>query len=500
MPRPNVVVVVLDCVRSADFQVSRTNPGNGHHTRFTEFTRTASVFPYVVAPACWTLPSHVSLITGLYPWEHRVHGKGNLKLPQDKATITEELRQAGYRTQLLSGNPVLDSSTGFERGFDETRVAEWWEPLLRIADAEGDDGVSQRSLHRVESAFRSWLGRMLQQRAAYELMLLCPFMVDAANRAAYRFCSSSSEVGVMSPWIERSFRSFLRGTPPDQPIFSFINLFDAHEPYLTNPATNVPLLEWWRSMSVSQDPSLVLTGRHRPGSQGVRRLHELYLASLETLVHRVDTLIRELDETDRWKNTLFVLTSDHGQSFLEDGGLFHGSDLSESVTRVPLLIRFPSERPVETNPEQWVSLTDIARLVREYVGLPSTARRICSTEAYSFHEADAPVYAFAEGLVRPSFSRLWLPPHDFNRLNRIQLAAYLGEFKACVDSASHESRTFRILGSPNGRNSAEDHLGPGPSRLSVLAQQKLEDIAARLRSASELSKEVGPRLASWGYV
>ena len=52
----------------------------------------------------------------------------------------------------------------------------------------------------------------------------------------------------------------------------------------------------------------------------------------------VDT-VAELGLTDR---TLFVVTSDHGEEFLEHGLLYHGSQLHEELVRAPLVLAGPS--------------------------------------------------------------------------------------------------------------------------------------------------------------
>lgn len=499
MRKPNVVIVVLDCARASDFPDAALTLANGPTPWFNGMKREAATFPYAVAPGSWTLPSHASLLTGLYPWDHRVHGKETLSLSFDRLVITEDLRRVGYRTQLLSANPVLDLSSGFHRGFDETHVAEWWEPSVRISEPDGHGSLSPRSFQRLEEVLRGFVGRVLQRHAVYELTNRFPLALDLSNRAFYRLCSSTSPTGMMTPWVETLFQDFLRRTPKDQPIFTLINLFDAHEPYITNPASHPTLLDWWRNMRISQQGSLALIGRYRPSREDMKRLHSMYLAALGGLVTRVDSIIGELIDAGRWDDTLFVVTADHGQSFLEPTGLFHMANLDEGVSRVPLMMRFPSERALEIDREQWASLVDVPQLIREYVGLSPAPDRIRSGDRCDLRGDAEPVYAFSEGLAQPSISQRWLSPREFSRLDRIQIAAYRGSYKVCVKSGAPGSQTLRVHKDAKTTEPVEASQDSELAAIAEAARQKLEFVISQRVYVGGPPGGSTVRLASWGY-
>ena len=79
----------------------------GRGLRFTQ--------AYATVPE--TLPSHVSLMTGLYPAGHGVHENARL-LARDRALVAERLQQAGYRTAAFVSAFVLARRFGLGRGFD----------------------------------------------------------------------------------------------------------------------------------------------------------------------------------------------------------------------------------------------------------------------------------------------------------------------------------------------------------------------------------------------
>jgi arylsulfatase A-like enzyme len=69
-----------------------------------------------------------------------------------------------------------------------------------------------------------------------------------------------------------------------------------------------------------------------------------------------------------WEETLFVLTSDHGEEFFEHGGVLHGQTQYQEVIRVPLLIKGPGI-PADTRVASPVSLVDIVPTLAARAGL-----------------------------------------------------------------------------------------------------------------------------------
>ena len=119
-----------------------------------------------------TLPSHATILTGLYPFEHGVRDNGVFRLPGRAVTLAEKLKAAGYATGAVTGAFVLHSSFGLDQGFD------------RYLD------VPRRKLN---------LGAEEDQRRADEV-------VDAALE-------------------------LLDGWKGGEPFFLWVHLFDPHHPY-----------------------------------------------------------------------------------------------------------------------------------------------------------------------------------------------------------------------------------------------------------------------------
>ncbi len=95
-----------------------------------------------IAPAPVTLPSHSSMLTGLYPSHHGVRANSWFSLAEGHTTLAEVLREQGYRTAAMVSTFVLDARFGVAQGFevfnDETEDAEDAAQQLRVAQRSGD--------------------------------------------------------------------------------------------------------------------------------------------------------------------------------------------------------------------------------------------------------------------------------------------------------------------------------------------------------------------------
>jgi len=76
-----------------------------------------TVFEHAVASAALTLPSHASIFTGTFPFQHGVLDNMGFSLANEHLTLAEVLSQAGYSTGAFVGSFVLDSRFGLNQGF-----------------------------------------------------------------------------------------------------------------------------------------------------------------------------------------------------------------------------------------------------------------------------------------------------------------------------------------------------------------------------------------------
>jgi tetratricopeptide (TPR) repeat protein len=74
-------------------------------------------FAQAVTPVPMTLPSHATMMTGLYPPNHGVRNNGHYRLPEAATTLAERFAAAGYRTAAFVSSFVLYRQFGLSQGF-----------------------------------------------------------------------------------------------------------------------------------------------------------------------------------------------------------------------------------------------------------------------------------------------------------------------------------------------------------------------------------------------
>ena len=113
--QPDIIFLVLDTQR-AD-RLGCYGNERGLTPNLDRFSEQSALFEMGISPAQWTIPSHASMFTGLYPTAHQVT-QSNLSLGMDRLHLVEGLQRAGYETVGFCNNPLVGVlNNGFKRGF-----------------------------------------------------------------------------------------------------------------------------------------------------------------------------------------------------------------------------------------------------------------------------------------------------------------------------------------------------------------------------------------------
>lgn len=277
---PCVLLVVLDTVR-ADRLGCYGGPA-GATPSLDAFAAGADRYRACMATAPWTLPSHASMFTGLFPVEHGTHGfrvdeyVDNVHpLHPDHVTLAEELRGAGYDTAAFVGNRVyMTPRHGVDQGFDTYEVlggvsGEVFDRALEHLDARGDD----------------------------------------------------------RPW------------------FLFVNVMDAHRVYKAYSDAEFRDLPREESPDLLLDrlAEQVMGRGEAPGALGEKVLG-LYDRAITRQDAELGRFLAGLAERGALDATVVVITSDHGESFGSHGAVEHAKELYEPLVGVPLVVRAPGQR------------------------------------------------------------------------------------------------------------------------------------------------------------
>ncbi len=473
---PDIILLILDTVRQSEAP-GGADPVPGLPA-LERVVRESVSFAHAFAPAPWTVPSHVSLLTGLAPWEHGLHARGRTRLGADVPTIASELRPLGYRSVSLSSNPYLGDGYGISDGFDEAYWGGWHEPFLR--------GLPLKPRSRGGAAGRASPAGLSARQLTDSLATAVqrhPAGWDGLLRVGRRLPSGDVPEGAVSGWIEPTLEAFLARQSEDRPLFSLVNLMDAHEPYIGVPGVPTGF------GTPRQDRAAWVRGHWSPDPRELTELRQAYRMTYHVLDRRLARLEALYRSHQRWENAVVIVTSDHGQAFGEHGILYHGLRTDESLLRVPLMVRWPGGLDAGRVRPERVSLSSVHGLA-----LDAAYQRAPPWDPDG--RAPGPLApiptAIADGLLTAPGPAI--PAARRRELDRTFVAAYEGTRKV-----TFEVGTGQWTESDLERDPLEET--PTTGDAAVPSDGLRRHLAAVARSAFGTgSSGVAERLASWGYV
>jgi len=309
----NIILICLDTLRADHlgcYGYERDTSPN-----IDKFAQENTVFTTAVSTAPWTLPSHMSIFTSLYPYEtgyrmmttwYNVDNKPwrkllkrqpdrvikeameyrkKTRLSPNNILLAEFLQNAGYKTAASTGAGWVSSLFGFDRGFD----------FYKHSSLAGSADIAK----------------------------------DIDN--------------VLS-WLDEN---------KDNKFFLFFHTFEIHSPYLRD----------------------YFYKKHKGEKLAKRQIAILkYDSGIRYADKHVNRLLEWLKEKNLYRKTIIIITSDHGENFdfiKEDDkpeGI-HGSSLYDSELLVPLIIGGADVFKGGNVIQNQVSTVDIFPTIVDYLGL-----------------------------------------------------------------------------------------------------------------------------------
>ncbi|HSE42685.1 MAG TPA: sulfatase-like hydrolase/transferase [Acidobacteriota bacterium] len=150
--RPSCVILIsIDTLR-ADY-LKLYDPTKGVATpNIEEVAREGAVFRNAISQVPYTLPSHATMLTGVYPAAHRIRDNVRDTLPSGITTLAEMFKKNGYQTAGFAGSMVLSQQTGIARGFD------YFDDFFSRGDVHAEDlGGIERKAEEVVQSFEYWM-------------------------------------------------------------------------------------------------------------------------------------------------------------------------------------------------------------------------------------------------------------------------------------------------------------------------------------------------------
>ncbi len=350
--KPNIILVTYDALTAKDMSVYGYNKQT---TPFiSEWAKTATVFEKCEASANATYEAVPSLMTGKRVWSHR-------RFHSDAGTIdnikTESLplllKNNGYYNMAFTANDIasvekLGMSDSFHVNYSNNATIA---PVTIY-------GLLRKYLFEyfgTEIKLYDWILK--------EDFILHMILPDDSFKYPYK-----NEYPV-----EKVFDLFLSEISSDsrEPFFAWIHLFPPHAPYMP-PEQYVGMFDPSPKFRTVKSQSALINQRYFTQEQQadadiVRSRYDEFIRYCDK---QFEYLIEQLSQKNMLKNSVIILSSDHGESF-EHGFFTHGSQttLYEEMTHIPLIIKEPAQKEARRIGFP-VEMTDIPATILDIANVP----------------------------------------------------------------------------------------------------------------------------------
>lgn len=307
----NIIFIVIDALRAdhlSCYGYERLTSPN-----IDEFAKQSVLFSNAIAQKTKTSPSMASFLTGTYP---RTHGIISIRTPlyEDAITIGEVLKKHNYRTASVVSNGNLGYAFNFDQGFDD--VFELW--------MKGSSNIA-----------------------------------ESVNKHAFQ-------------WLEKNYQD---------KFFLYLHYIDPHGKYTPPPPYNEIFVDdkfYGKLKNIKVDiKSEHWNAIHKYNVllEGPRQTDlDYYISQYDGEIRYCDKyigqLLRKIKELGLDKNTLIVLTADHGEDLTWHDYYFeHGTFTYESCAHIPFIVSVPMPFKPKVV-ENVVESVDLFPTILDFLGMP----------------------------------------------------------------------------------------------------------------------------------
>ncbi|OGW12570.1 MAG: hypothetical protein A3G93_00335 [Nitrospinae bacterium RIFCSPLOWO2_12_FULL_45_22] len=286
----NILLIVIDTLRANHlgcYGYKRSTTPN-----INRLAKGGVLFTNAYSQSSWTKTSIASLMTGAYPYRHNVfYENGDYSaLPKEVVTIAEVLLNSGYKTVGFSANPHIIPEFGFSQGFSSFQYDILWR---------------QNSTEVVTEIVINYLRR---------------------------------RKGLKSTFMYVHYLDPHDTYTPSLPCEEFSHAYQPDNPAVRDGEAYT--LSGARSLKTKLHMGVIPTP-YPMSSNDLEFLMALYDCEISQVDEGVGRILATLEDIGAMDNTIIIVTSDHGEGFLEHGMLTHGYQLFNETVKIPLIIYEP---------------------------------------------------------------------------------------------------------------------------------------------------------------
>ncbi|MDP6962934.1 MAG: sulfatase, partial [Planctomycetota bacterium] len=276
------------------------------------------LFNNTMAASPWTLPSHMSILTGMHPIEHGVRSR-KFSLNEKINLVSNKYQKAEYATAGFFSAPFRHPVWGFHRGFDTYAPGA---DYLGTVDAAQHLSASGKGPE-----------------------------VQVIHHKSHTDAETGAQV------VDRAINWLEKDDNYTEPFFLLLKFWDPHNDYAA-PQKYVDMFH--PDFAGEVDGSELVNFDLDLSAEQAKHLKALYEAEIRYTDDQLARFFQQLTEWGIENDVIIAIVSDHGDAFLEHDERGHHLSLYDEVMRVPMMIRAPGLIPEQQLVKGSVSITDLA--------------------------------------------------------------------------------------------------------------------------------------------
>ncbi len=331
VPRPNVLIIATD-----SWRFDRVGVHGAAHPDLTPnidaFSKTAVDFTNHHVATASTLESWVTFFTGLFPPAHGI---------RSMYPSRDEVAAVAARAEVV---PRLLAA----RGYDTFVSSDWVGNCFDLVDL----GFTKSQVGRVQNFEALLLEATV--RAHPLVPLFFGAMPGILGDVLVPGRSSLASAARPAALVDQLFDDIDQSVVARRPFFGLLFLSPTHIPYNARSPFNVkysaPNYDGPHRYQVEVNAHELITTGFAPtlAPAAIQHVRDLYDGAVSDFDDTVGTVLAELEQRGLSKNTIVILTTDHGEDLYDPGStLGHGTNFfgGDQSTHIPFLIRVPGQAP-----------------------------------------------------------------------------------------------------------------------------------------------------------
>jgi arylsulfatase A-like enzyme len=448
--KPNIILITVDSLRANHLGFMGYEKDTSRN--LDKLANESAVFTQAYANGPNSSHSSPSILTATYPLDFQT-----LRIERPRVLLSEALKDQGYLTACFQTSPIISRFYGYDKGWDYFEDIAIPLPRSKYFNPYSFKGKMQDILIKLSVNVNPhifFILLYLRNRIRGLFQKVRPYKTGA-------------------PMVNKLLEEFISANKDsEKPFFAWAHYQDAHGPFIPYDCHYKERQLTYSEIIGRNLPTLI--ANHPSKNKSFRRFSEKHI---NKTIGFYDDGIKYFDDQfggfleflkkENIENTIICITSDHGDEFLEHGGVgHHEQKLYNELLHIPLIIKVPGISPQRI--ERKVSLIDLSSTLCDLAGVEKPA----SYKGNNLFEGSDGIIFHQVSL--PDIKNFW-DKLELKNLSRCVLALQSDGWKYIIDYLDGKEELYYLKDDGKEQN----NLIEKDTKAATLMREEIKGFLAR---------------------